>query len=97
MDDDFIDMMENGDISLDQNKKCVMCCCQKETDHDETMKFTLKYVQGSKDILNSTLFAKRDYGELIQLQEAERHRSKVTNVNNRQAIYGRFKEIHGIL
>ena len=68
MDSDDIDLMENGDITLDNNKKqCIMCCCKKDIAHDETMKFTLKYdknFQGSKDILNSTLFAQRDYGEL---------------------------------
>ena len=42
VDDDFEDMMDNDVIGLDPNAKLIMCCCHKDTPHDETMKFTMK-------------------------------------------------------
>jgi len=101
LDDDFVDMMENDIIPQDAKEEdCIMCCCCKETPHDETMKFTLKVSptqsvnpKNGQHLLDCTLFNLRGDGQLIDLDEEQNNRIKIPTFVDSKMIFGRHIEI----
>lgn len=94
--------MEHDVIGLDPNEKFIMCCCHKDTPHDETMKFTMKvnpeYMKTrDNQILECTLFAQREDGQLFQWENRKGNRSSIPSLIDRKLITGRHNEIHEII
>ena len=93
--DDFeiIPMQEIGkppDGALEvEDNDLVLCCCQKDMPHDESMKFRLKIAKGyDNSILNEKLFEDRlgQRGELVQLHENKEQINNILTLVDRKMI-----------
>jgi hypothetical protein len=74
-DDDF--EFEQNLVAYDQKvDDNVLCCCKKELDHDESIKFLLK---GDQANLKTVLFKNRQRGHLIEIQDKNAN-YKISNI-----------------
>lgn len=77
-----------------------LCCCRREKNHDETMKFVLKVDESHKgkraNLLQRPLFRSHQEGVLKQIGEEERNLQIPCEMDKNQ-LYGRQRKIHEML
>lgn len=97
-DDDGMDLEQQvADLTQEETKDNVMCCCRHEENHNETMKFNIKYEEKNKHMLSEPLFEKKPNGKVIDDSEDLGRRIKMTTLIDSKQVFGRNREVFNIV